>query len=114
MLSAMRKNVKRSQTDAATIDWCWRNLPQKRRIAESGRSETRALIAANPWMLRLARSLERAIRFAFRWLEADRAWDEMIRAVREPLKLTPEEDVQISVTTGRVASHIRTGLGQAA
>lgn len=55
-----------------------------------------------------------ALKFAFRRLENNREWSELIRVACEALKPSPDENAEISVIAGRVASHIRADLGQAA
>lgn len=54
-----------------------------------------------------------ALKFAFRRLENDREWGEMIRVACEALKPSPDENAEISVIAGCVPSHIRADLGEA-
>lgn len=56
----------------------------------------------------------RALKFAFRRLENDREWSELIRAACAVLNPSPEEDAEISVVAGRVAAGIRAELEKAA
>lgn len=56
----------------------------------------------------------RALQFAFRRLENDREWADLIRATCEAVQPSPAEDAEITVVAGRVAAGIKAELAKAA